>query len=291
MTGVGVVVLDMDQPALTARCLNSLASGSRHPSLVVLIENGIRPFAHPEPKDEWNGIPFVTLRANRNLHCASGRNLGLNYLYSNTRIPIFITLDNDTVVPPDFIKAIESSPPSQLQVLAPIIVELSSNKVWSSGGLLHSDGSVQQLDDWPTAADQRRKVDWAPGACLIMQRKTWNAVGAFDQWIEFWCVRLKQLGGEVEISQELRLEHEPHQSLGGRWSPARTRYWARNGTLLHCSVLGTKGWPLIKWLTTETLLCVRDLFFGRPRWTIARFVGLSQGLIESWRRANNKEAT
>jgi len=93
---------------------------------------------------------------------------------------------------------------------------------------------VTQLQHLPVASDAQ-VIDWAPGACLVMHRETWRLAGRFDEWLSFlfedieWCHRLASRGGRVLIVPTVRIHHEPHQSLGGRWSPERTRYWHEMG--------------------------------------------------------------
>lgn len=289
-TGVGVVVMDLDQQKLTARCLRSLANGTKRPDVVVLVENGRGSVTLDERGKAYAEVGTVILRPGRNLQCAAGRNLGLNYLLQNTDLETMIVLDNDTVASPEFIEMITRRPPQPLDVLAPVIFDLASGKVWSSGGTIFANGSIKQFDDLPNDPNPWRRVDWAPGACLVMHRDTWAEVGEFDPWLEFlfedieWCHRLIRAGGRVLVCPQLRVEHEPHQSLGGRWSPARVRYWARNGTLFRISVAKAGLRPTLRWLVGESLLSIRDLLGGRLPWAAARIVGLSEGLIEAGRR-------
>jgi GT2 family glycosyltransferase len=288
--GVGVVVLDLDQQELTGRCLRSLAAGTSRPDFVVLLENGHQSVVLDGESQRCAKATPVVLRPSLNLRCAGGRNLGLNYLFRNTDVETMVALDNDTVVPPDFVEALAASPPQPLDVVAPVVFDLATGEVWSSGGTIGRDGDARQLDDLPRQG-QPRQVDWAPGACLAMHRDTWAAVGEFDPWIEFlfddieWCHRVKQVGGRVLIRPELRIDHEPHQSLGGRWSPERVRYWSRNGTLFRVTVAKTRLRPTARWLAGQSLLSVRDLLTGRVRWSVARVAGLVEGLIEARRRA------
>jgi len=277
MTSVGVVVLDLDQAPITVRCLRSLSSGTRRPDIVVLVENS----RTPVPATGAYGFPVVVLQPGINLGCGGGRNLGLNYLRANTSITTFVILDNDTVAHENFIERLQLAPPSSLQVIAPLIYNFTNGGVWSSGGTLRSDGAIDQLT---TLIGTPQVVDWAPGACLIFDRTTWDVVGPFDAWLQFlfedieWCCRLRQAGGTVVVMPNLRVRHEAHQSLGGRWSPARVRYWARNGTVLRATTLRVGGFHLLKWLAQETVLSVSDVFRGRGRWAAARFYGLFEGV-------------
>lgn len=287
--GVGVVVLDLDQEHLTRRCVRSLARGSRVPDAIVVVENG----RHQCALDGATDAPAVTtivLHPGWNLGCGGGRNLGLNYLARNTTIETLVVLDNDTIVAPDMIENLAGQAPKPFEAVAPVIYDLESGAVWSTGGTVDPDGGVRQLDEAPGNPDAQHMVDWAPGACLAFHRDTWALVGGFDTSLDFlfedieWCHRLRSAGGLVLVRPDLTVEHEPHQSLGGRWSPTRVRYWARNGTIFRVAVAKAGAGPTARWLAEESLLSLRDLALGRFPGSAARIVGLVQGGTETLRR-------
>ena len=286
---VGVVVMDYDQQPITTRCLRSLATGTSLPDLVVLVSNGREPF-DKDCARALSRLPIVVLRPGRNLGCAGGRNVGLNYLARNTTVTRFLVLDNDTVVPPHFLTQVASVRLAPLEVIAPIIYDLSTGEVWSSGGKTEADGTVHQLTDVPPRYMGRRDVDWAPGACLLMERETWSCIGGFDTWMSFlyedieWCRRVQDLGGRILIWPELQLLHEAHQSLGGRWSPKRVHLWARNGTVFRIAVARAGSCSTVRWLWNESRLAARDLAASKMLWAVARVSGLAVGLLEAIRR-------
>ena len=283
----GIVVLDFNQGALTTRCLQSLQQGTREPTLVVLVENGAR-LADDRALDS---LRVVRLHPGRNLGCAGGRNFGLDYLANKTDVDRFVVLDNDTVVASDFIEQVADLPLQPLEVAAPVILDFATSQIWSCGGTITADGSINQLTCLPhDGPSDRAEVDWSPGACLIMSRHTWGSVGPFDSWLNFlfedidWCVRLRRAGGRVVIHRNLQLLHEAHQSLGGYWSPTRVRFWARNGTVFRFTCVSPGLMANTRWVLNETWLCLRDLFKAGPAWSAARLSGLADGLHESYRR-------
>lgn len=284
---VGVVVLDFDQVAITTRCLQSLGQGNQAPSLVVLVENGSQSLENVSIES----LQLVRLHANRNLGCAGGRNFGLDYLMENTNLGRLVVLDNDTVVPPEFIERVASLPLRDLEVVAPVITDFSTKQVWSCGGIITAKGSIEQLTSLAhMGMSESVEVDWSPGACLIMNRQTWTQIGPFDSWLNFlfedidWCVRLRRAGGRVIVHSSLQLFHEAHQSLGGRWSQARVRLWARNGTVFLLTCMKPGLMACAKWMGGETVLALRDLVTGRAGWCVKRLKGLGEGLGESMRR-------
>jgi GT2 family glycosyltransferase len=286
---VGVVILDFDQQILTLRCLRSVATGARIPTLIVLVENGHQRLdlgGHPDLAH----LQIIVLHPGSNLGCSGGRNLGLDFMLRNTAIPMFVVLDNDAVVPPDFIERISVMKLPELQVAAPIISNLSDRAIWSCGGRTLPDGRVEQLRTRSTLDGRAAHVDWAPGACLVMARETWQQVGTFDPWMRFmfedieWCQRVRDAGGEIVVHPSLTLLHDANQSLGGMRSAKRTRLWARNGTVFRASVLRVRTGSIIVWVAGELLEAVRDFGVGHWSRSGARLSGLSAGIVEALRR-------
>lgn len=287
-SAIGIVILDYNQLEITERCLRSIAAGTLLPDEVVLVENGLL----AETQFSIRTLPFkVTfLSPGRNLGCAGGRNLGLHYLSDNTNASILIILDNDTIIPTDFIQKVAKISIDSSCVIAPVIYDLGTNGLWSCGGSLGKHGNIEQLTIFSDMQKIRYEVDWAPGACLIMKKRTWASVGEFDEWLNFlfedieWCRRLTRLEGKVYVDRNLRIIHDANQSLGGKWSPARVYLWARNGTffIMHTARPGVL-WVVL-WLCRELKDAVRDFVGGYRQWSISRISGLCRGLIESFRR-------
>jgi len=285
---IGVVVLDLDQETLTRRCLLSLVKGHRLPDMVVIVENGSE--MQVELGAEFCGqVKIRKLRPGRNLGCAGGRNLGLDYLIGNAHLDILMVLDNDTIVPPDFVEKVHTLLLRPLEVVAPTVLDFATGKIWSCGGRASRDRSIEQLKIAPE--DKHHfDVDWAPGACLIARSETWKAMGGFDPWLQFlfedidWCIRVRRKGGRIVVRKDLTLVHEPHQSLGGQWSPTRVYFWARNVTVFRLAVIRCGMFNNLRWVCREILLVFRDVLVSRAPWSKARLVGLAVGLTEGFRR-------
>lgn len=291
MASVGVAILDLDQSETTFRCLESLESGISLPDDIVLVENGDTALDEDRLEKIRSQTNLTVLRPTENLGCAGGRNLALNYLYDNTSADQFLTLDNDIIVPDDFVKLVANRELSPMAVVAPIITSIDGRSIWSSGGDIGPDGELMQLTNEYSRDAALQTVAWAPGACLIFNRRTWNDVGEFDEWMNFlyedvdWCCRVRDAGGHIFVDPRLRLRHEPHQSFGGEWSPARVRYWARNGTVFRAETLDA-GWVATgRWVFNESHLAVHDLVRGELEYVRARLAGLFAGVSEAMDRS------
>lgn len=276
---VGVVVLDSGQPALTARCLESLASGSRLPTIVVLVENGGPTGLAPDD------YPFTVrvVAPERNLGCAGGRNAGIRDLLAvESDVDRMMILDNDAIVRSDTLRCAATVELGRLDVIAPVIT-LADGSLWSTGGALDERRNVRLRTD-RLGAEQTRPVPWAPGACLLFGRETWRIVGEFDAWMNFlfedveWCERVSRLGGMVRVDATFRVQHLPHQSLGGGWSRRRLRYWVRNRLVFQAAPGGRYLFAALSSIAQEIALAGRDVRKGYPGWAALRLAAVAEAV-------------
>jgi GT2 family glycosyltransferase len=280
---LGIVIIDCNQPAITIRCLNSLVEGSRAPAATVVVENGDCKVECSESK--YSRLNIHKISVGRNLGCAGGRNIGLNYLVKYTHVNRLVILDNDTIVPRDFVSKVMFTALPPLTIGAPVIYDFETGEIWSSGGTIDKRGKTIQLTN--SEFSRVRVVDWVPGACFFMDKATWSSVGEFDAWMNFlyeditWCHRLRQMGGIIYVLQDLTLVHEANQSLGGMWSPQRVYLWARNGTVFRTRIARVGFVATMCWLLNELGYASRDVLLGKLPWAWSRLGGLSRGLLRS----------
>ncbi|WP_157488934.1 hypothetical protein [Pseudofrankia sp. DC12] len=284
---IGVVILDLNQRDMTLRCLESLDRGSVLPNIVVVVENGSEKVVVPS-EDRRFAFQTMFLPVGANLGCAGGRNLGLDFLESNTDAQVYVVLDNDTVAPREFIANVGAGVVPEVGVVAPVIRDFGTHGIWSAGGIISPAGIVSQLTS-AIETDQAREVDWAPGACLIFSRNTWQLGIRFDDWLNFyfedidWCCKVRGSGGSVQIWPSVEIYHEANQSLGGEWSPARVRLWSRNGLVFLARMCGWTDRAVGRWLVDQSHSLGNDILNMRWPWVSARVRGVVEGLIKIWR--------
>jgi Glycosyl transferase family 2 len=180
--GTGVVLLDYDQAEITQDCLRSVASGTRRPDGVVLVENGASPVdVHSDELIASLGVRV--LRPGRNIGAAAGRNLGIDALLENALVDRVVLLDNDTVVPPDFFELAAEIEIDPLGVAAPLVLDLDTEEVIYAGGDFDGHRVPEVISEWPEGRSRRKQVDWAPTAALLVTRDGWRRVGGFDPWL------------------------------------------------------------------------------------------------------------
>jgi GT2 family glycosyltransferase len=276
--GTGVVLLDYDQAEITQDCLRSVASGTRRPDGVVLVENGASPVdVHSDELIASLGVRV--LRPGRNIGAAAGRNLGIDALLENALVDRVVLLDNDTVVPPDFFELAAEIEIDPLGVAAPLVLDLDTEEVIYAGGDFDGHRVPEVISEWPEGRSRRKQVDWAPTAALLVTRDGWRRVGGFDPWYEFlwedveWCYRALEAGAVINVVPELRVMHKAHQSTGGAFSAERVRQWSRNGTVFLFDQVRV-GWrDRFAWLGLELGRVLREWRAGWRPTAIGRLRG------------------
>jgi GT2 family glycosyltransferase len=293
---IGLVVLDYDQASITQRCLRSVAAGNLRPDEIVLVENGTAS-VDLESDPAIAELPIHVIRPGGNVGAPAGRNLGLDRLVDGSDIERFVVLDNDTTVPADFFELGAETALEDLEVAAPLVLDMDTGEVIYAGGDYDRHHVPGVISEWPEGATEPQDVDWAPTAALAFDRETWLRVGGFDPWYEFlwedveWCYRAKGLGGVVRVQPRLRVLHEAHQSTGGAFSSERVRHWSRNGTVFLFDTARVDWRSRLSWLATELGRIVRELRAGWRPTAMGRLRGLGQGLREVMRRRLTRAAS
>jgi len=286
---IGIALLDYNQTDVTVRCMDSILESETHPETVVLVENGTTSIPDHDVERFRQELDLVVLRPGKNLGCAGGRNLGLNYLSSNTDVSKYIILDNDTVLPSDFLELVDQLKIDSLEVYAPIVRGLNHDSLWG-GGRLTDSGEPKINRTVPKSDGPGVSVDWAPGACLIFGPDTWDQVGEFDEWMNFyfedtdWCMRVQQTGGDVIVDPDLHVLHEKHDSLDEKGGMQRTRFWARNGAVFRANSLEMGVPALATWSGKQLRLALDESLNGDLYKSKARVGGLTEGVVESFAR-------
>ena len=286
--GIGVVVLDYDQAEITRRCLRSIASGATPPNRVVLVENG--PSVDLDSDDAIASLSVEVLRPGRNIGAAAGRNIGINELLSDPVVDRVVLLDNDTVVPPGFFELIAEIELGPFEIAAPLVLDMDTEEVIYAGGDYDRHHVPRVVASWPEGSMERRAVDWAPTAALVLTRETWRRVGEFDAWYEFlwedveWCHRALEAGAVIHVVPELRVPHEAHRSSGGQFSAERVRHWSRNGTVFLFESADVGWGDRLAWFRLELGRVLRELRAGWRPTAVGRARGLGQGIREVARR-------
>lgn len=217
---------------------------------VVVIDNHSPPDPAVPRLRRWPGVSLWRARHNRGF--AAGANQGCRL----GRGRWLLLLNPDTSVPADFLDRTIS--------LADSLATADPGAGVVGFGLRHSDGSRQHsFGPFPTllgslarlllprarrkyhavAPEQRCRVPWLTGCCLLLRRDCYEQLGGFDEDFFLYyedvdlCRRATGRGWSVWYEPALTVTH--HRPLHARAVPAHLRLFTRHASLTYAR----KHWP------------------------------------------------
>ncbi len=159
----------------------------------------------------------------QNLGFSGGCNVGA----AQARGEVLIFLNQDTVVDPQWMKAL-------LAALADPTVGVAGCKIrYPDGRLQHAGGVIQ----WPTGQtahlgqhesddgrwDQAGPVDFVTGAAMALRRAVWDQVGSFDEGFfpgyyedTDYCLRVRAAGYQIWYEPKASLIHQESTTISDR---------------------------------------------------------------------------
>ncbi|MBS1509005.1 MAG: glycosyltransferase family 2 protein [Bacteroidetes bacterium] len=237
---VSVILLNMNQPALTVACVESLQRCT-YPNLEIIIVDQ----ASKDNSVELlrRQFPSVNLIASKiNLGFTGGNNLGM---LSSTG-DYFFLLNNDTEVDPGFLEplidALEADPSAG--AASPLIrFYQDKNKIQYAGGpakidLIRGRNSWRGwMTDYPGNFRTTESTTAAHGAAFIIKVKAASEVGLLDDnfFIYFeeldWSLRLTKGGYKILFVPASEVFHKESMTMP-KEHPFRVRQMTRNRILL-----------------------------------------------------------
>jgi len=236
MLDLSIIILNYRTPDLLLDCLAAL---QRNPLTVGTFETWVVDNAGGDDSLARVRAAFPevqTLANERNLGFAGGNNRGV----ARCRGRYFLLLNPDTQVHAGALDALVQ------------FMDATPDAGAAGGQLIGLDGKIQTscrafpsllavvlrgtplyrlfphhpslrrylLSDWDHQSE--RRVDWVLGACLLIRRAAWDAVGPLDEGFFMyyedidWCYRAGQAGWGVYYTPAARItHHHRRQSAGG----------------------------------------------------------------------------
>ena len=156
------------------------------------------------------GLDLQLVRSPTNLGFAAGCNLGAERASGG----LLLFLNPDVVPERGAIAALRSS--DRWDAWQGLITYPDGETVNSAGGEIHylgiswAGGCERPVD----AHDSAREVGFASGACLMLRRAEWDALGGFEPSYFMYCedvdlsLRVRLRGGSVGIEPDARFRHD-----------------------------------------------------------------------------------
>ncbi len=119
--------------------------------------------------------------------------------------------------------------------------------------------------------DAAQDVDWLVGACLLVRRSVFSAVGLLDERLFLyaeepeWCWRVRRAGWRVRYVPEAEVRHHEGTSTGQNIT-ARQRAFAVSKTHLMGELYG----PVARWVTRGALVADQSVRLAREaaKWSL-----------------------
>jgi hypothetical protein len=287
MIDLSVIIVTRNTCQLTCAAIESVLNGQDNPSReIFLVDNGS---TDETPAVVAQRFPSVhLLRSDRNLGFARANNLGSRKAQGQ----FLLLLNSDAVL--------------QAESLAAAVGWMRAHPDCGAAGvqLLNPDGSPQNsIANFPTLATEllnksllrrlcpRRypgkehrftepvEVETVVGACMIIRRDIWDAIGGLDERFFFFfeetdfCLQTRRLGKNVMHLPRITASHRQGQTAKNDSPAARIEYWrsryiyfAKNHRLSVrvALVIGLLLRLFANWLASSLLVA---LTFGRSgRW-------------------------
>lgn len=288
MGRVTAIVLHWGDPAITAKCLESLRRSAVHGLDVLVIDNGT-----PDRGGERlaRDFPMFThLRNEANLGFAGGNNVGLRRAL-DSGAEFALLLNNDTEVRPGAIEALVAAAeadPRIGMVNPKILHHEPRGLIWFAGGR-HSlwTGQVRHLGrgegdrgQWDRPGPQ----SFATGCALLVRRATLEQIGLLDESLFMyaedldWSLRARRAGWTLWFEPRAAVTHR--EAVLRRKTvpdPFRLRLATRNALRVNwrhghwAQRVTSTLWFCVRWLG---YLSVKNLLLGFPGDVAALWAGV-----------------
>lgn len=235
MAHTGVVVVNWNDAARTARCLRSLAAGDPVPHVYV-VDNASADDPGELLRAELPSVRLVRLAVNRGY--AAGCNAGAAIALEQGADHLLF-LNNDTEVEPSTVRALQQAAVRHPDaILGPTIVFAAHpDRVWSAGGAVRRPWMVNWHLGQGEPVDRHReskRIDWTTGCAMFVTARTFRRLGPFDESLFIyledldWCLRATRLGIETRLVADAILRHDVSATTSRLPVPAVLYYGCRN---------------------------------------------------------------
>lgn len=236
---VSIILLNMNQPALTVDCIKSLQKCT-YPNIEIIVVDQASKDNSVEILSQFSDIKLIASKIN--LGFTGGNNLGMQQATGD----YFFLLNNDTEVAPKFleplIEALEAD--ENAGAASPLIrFYMNTMKIQYAGGPNRIDLIMGRnswrgwMSDYPSIYKKVEPTSAAHGAAFIIKRKTAEQIGLLDDnfFIYFeeldWSIRIRKANQKILFVPQSEIFHKESMTMR-KEHPFRVRMMMRNRILL-----------------------------------------------------------
>ena len=272
---VYIIVVNWNSRDVTLECLQSLKAVSYANYRIVIVDNAS---ADGSAVAFRRGYPDVmVLEMSENLRFAGGTNAGFRYGLEQGG-ELFLLLNNDTTVAPDFLSTmvVRMLSDRTIGMISPkIYYHDDPTRIWFAGGEISMwTGTMRHIgirEPDHGQYDTSHKIGYATGCCILTKREVVEHVGMLDESFHMygedadWSERTRRAGYSIIYEPKARIWHRLSGSVGGHLSwykmmnkfLGNLRFFARYARWYH--------WLVFPWmnLLVNGLAAVRFLLTTR----------------------------
>jgi GT2 family glycosyltransferase len=235
-----IVILSFNEVEATLACLKSLEHQTSDKFCLLVIDNCSSGDAVSIIRQEFPSVEIQAL--SENLGWAGGNNVGIRRGLADRHNWVML-LNNDTVLPADTVEKMVAF----LDVLEPSIFvpairylyEPSEMQLDPSKGIF--TGHPAYVGDQPAVFRESQnlwELDFVYGACMVVHHSIFESIGLMEEkfFLQMeetdFFLRAKKSGFKTFCATSICIDHAESLSFGGKVTPTKTYYIARNNLLL-----------------------------------------------------------
>lgn len=285
---VSIILINWNTPKVTAECLATLRNVTYRPLEVIVVDNGSTDDSMQVLPRQFPEFRFVP--AGKNLGFTGGNNLGM----AVARGDCFLLLNNDTEVPPNFLKPLVDrllfrdsvgvvSPKIRYHHTPDVIQYAGSTPIHPVTG---RGGFIGSGERDAGQHDEARQTYIAHGAAMLVKRSVAEKVGVlFDPMFIYyeeldWSERIRKAGYEIWYEPKSLVMHKESITVG-KASPRKVHMQTRNRIVFIRR--NSPSWAVAIFymyyiLVAMPLRLLRYLLAGQKEFAEAFFRGSKEGL-------------
>ncbi|HCV44267.1 MAG TPA: glycosyltransferase family 2 protein [Bacteroidetes bacterium] len=225
---VYIIIVNWNGKDITLDCLGSLSRLSYRNTKVVVVDNASSDGSVEEIGKRFPTVVLLEMR--ENLRFAGGTNAGIRYGLDHGA-EMFLLLNNDTTVDPEFLSAMVErlGSSSDVGMVAPkIYYHGDPNRIWFAGGSISMwTGTMKHngiREDDTGQFDTAREIEYTTGCCILVKREVVEKVGVLDESFSMytedadWSMRVRRAGYAILFEPKAKIWHKLSVSSGGHLS-------------------------------------------------------------------------
>jgi hypothetical protein len=275
---VAIVILTWENYEETAACLDSLASLEYGNYRVVVVDNGSEDGSIERLQAEYGWCEFVLNEAN--LGFARGNNAGISHALE-TGADYVLLLNDDTVVPPDFLGPMVDTMERYERVAAVggVNVHFDSSEIHNAGYVFHPWLAAKGELHREPVADEPYPVDYVQSCLVLLNPAFLTEIGLLNESYFLgmedvdlaWKARAR--GWKVLVTPDSWIYHRVGETAGS--SPFTVYHKTRNKLQfaaenlsaprrvpLYLSLLAYRLLTSLRWAVSGNLRTVRAMLLG-----------------------------